>query len=159
VSGSGLAYLDGQLLWSKPDGSAGRVGGDCPFVACMPPEALLRSAQVRRLSAEAHLYGAVAEPLTLDDPRRAVVAAARRDRIAERRDDSSNAAELARSRASLYRGSGQIVGRGRVGVGRGPRRRSRSPRRSRAGHSLLASLDGGGGWCTHRSRPGKRPAA
>jgi pyruvate/2-oxoglutarate dehydrogenase complex dihydrolipoamide dehydrogenase (E3) component len=120
VLGAGSA---GEWIWSQlPERSvavveAGRVGGECPFVACMPSKALLRSAHVRRLAATAHLYGAVAEPLTLDGPVPAFVAAvARRDRISDRRDDSGNAADLARSGATLYRGLGRIVGDGRVTV-------------------------------------------
>lgn len=123
VLGGGSA---GEWIWSQLPGrsvavvEAGRVGGECPFVACMPSKALLRSAHVRRLSAAAHLYGAVAEPLELDDPAAAFAAAvARRDRISEGRDDSQKAADLTRSGAILYRGLGRIDGPGRVRVALG----------------------------------------
>jgi len=106
VLGAGSA---GEWIWSQLPGrsvavvEAGRVGGECPFVACMPSKALLFSAHVRRVSATAHLYGAVAEPLALDDPMTAFAAAvARRDRISNERDDSGKAAGLARSGATLY---------------------------------------------------------
>jgi dihydrolipoamide dehydrogenase len=121
VLGAGSA---GEWIWSQLPGrsvaviEAGRVGGECPFVACMPSKALLRSAHVRRLCATAHLYGAVAGPLVLDDPVAAFAAAvARRDRISDGRDDSRNAAELVRSGATLYRGLGRVAGKGRVTVG------------------------------------------
>jgi pyruvate/2-oxoglutarate dehydrogenase complex dihydrolipoamide dehydrogenase (E3) component len=83
----------------------------------MPSKALLRSAQVRRLSAMAHVFGATAGPLALDDRLAGFRAAvARRDRISEGRDDSNNAAKLVRSGATLYRGVGRIAGQGRVSV-------------------------------------------
>jgi pyruvate/2-oxoglutarate dehydrogenase complex dihydrolipoamide dehydrogenase (E3) component len=120
VLGAGSA---GEWIWSQLPGrsvavvEAGRVGGECPFVACMPSKALLYSAHVRRQSAAAHLCGAVSEALTLDDPASAYAAAvARRDRISGWRDDSRKAADLARAGASLYRGLGRIVGPGRVSV-------------------------------------------
>jgi dihydrolipoamide dehydrogenase len=120
VLGAGSA---GEWIWSQLPGrtvavvEAGRVGGECPFVACMPSKALLRSAHVRRLSAAAHLHGAVAEPLALGDAALAFAeAVARRDRISDGRDDSSKAADLARSGATLYRGLGRIVGPGLVRV-------------------------------------------
>jgi pyruvate/2-oxoglutarate dehydrogenase complex dihydrolipoamide dehydrogenase (E3) component len=120
VLGAGSA---GEWIWSQlPERSvavveAGRVGGECPFVSCMPSKALLRSALVRRLAVGAHLYGAVAEPLALDDPGKAFAAAvARRDRTSKGRDDSRNAAEVVGSGATLCRGLGRIVGPGRVRV-------------------------------------------
>jgi dihydrolipoamide dehydrogenase len=120
VLGAGSA---GGWIWSQLPGrsvavvEAGRVGGECPFVACVPSKALLWSAHVRRLSATAHLYGAVAGPLALDDPAAAFAAAvARRDLISGGRDDSRKAADLARSGATLYRGLGRITGARRVTV-------------------------------------------
>jgi len=77
VLGAGSA---GEWIWSQLPGrsvavvEAGRVGGECPFVACMPSKALLYSAHVRRQSAAAHLCGAVSEALTLDDPASAYAA-------------------------------------------------------------------------------------
>lgn len=83
----------------------------------MPSKSLLYSAHVRRQSATAHLYGAVAEPLALDDPVTAFAAAvARRNRISGWRDDSGKAADLAHAGATLYRGLGRIVCPGRVAV-------------------------------------------
>jgi len=120
VLGTGSA---GEWIWSQLPGRSlavvevGRIGGECPFVSCMPSKALLRSALVRRLSARAHLLGAVAERLALDDPAKAFAAAvARRDRISNGRDDSQNAADVVRSGATLYRGRGRIVSPGRVRV-------------------------------------------
>ena len=95
----------------------GRVGGECPFVACIPSKAMLRSAQVRRLISRAHLLGATASPVEIGEPAAAYAAAvARRDEISEYRDDSANAADLARSGATLYRGRGQIDGPGRLSI-------------------------------------------
>jgi pyruvate/2-oxoglutarate dehydrogenase complex dihydrolipoamide dehydrogenase (E3) component len=120
VLGAGSA---GEWIWSGLPGravavvEAGRVGGECPFVACMPSKALLRSAHSRRLSAEAHRYGAVAEPLALGDAARAFAeAVARRDRVSDGRDASANAADLASTGATLYRGLGRIVGPGVVKI-------------------------------------------
>src|SRR5579871_4915182 len=65
-----------------------RVGGDCPYVACMPSKAMLRSAQVRRFVSRAGAFGAdVDTPDTGDDRAAYGAAVDRRDQIAERRDD------------------------------------------------------------------------
>lgn len=96
---------------------SGRVGGECPYVACVPSKALLRSAHTRRLLTRAYELGAVAGPLDVGDAAAAfTVAAARRDRVSENRVDSSAVKELDDSGARLYRGSGSIIGDGIVGV-------------------------------------------
>ena len=94
-----------------------RVGGECPYVACMPSKAMLRSAQARTEARDLpRLGGASARP-TLDDEDRAFAAAVRRrDAIAEGRDDSA-AAEAARgSGVVLVRGRGRVVRAGVVDV-------------------------------------------
>lgn len=96
---------------------AKRVGGECPFVACMPSKAMLRSAQVRHLAGIARQLGATADDLPLGDDAAAYrEAVARRDGIAEGRDDSSHARELEAAGVTLIRGWGRIVLPGVLGV-------------------------------------------
>lgn len=96
---------------------AGRVGGECPFVACVPSKALLRAAHVRRLVRAAHHLGASGHPLDPGPGREAWLAAVtRRDDVADHRDDQANAAELERLGARLHRGRGRILGPGRLAV-------------------------------------------
>lgn len=94
-----------------------RVGGECPFVACIPSKALLRAAHLRRLAGRAHQLGAAGAAVDLGDPAAAfAVAVGRRDRVSDDRDDSGNAEQLAASGADLYRGRGRVVGPGRLEV-------------------------------------------
>lgn len=95
-----------------------RVGGECPFVACMPSKALLRSAEVRSLVAAAHELGALAAPPAPDDHNAAYQAAIRRrERVVERRDDAGHAEAVSAAGATLVRGWGRIVRPGVVAVG------------------------------------------
>ncbi len=95
----------------------GFVGGQCPYVACMPSKSLLRSASVRRLVATAHELGAVGSPLDVGDDadawRAAVVV---RDDVAEQRDDTGAAEDLQEKGVTLLRGRGRIVAPGEVEV-------------------------------------------
>jgi len=94
-----------------------RVGGECPYVACMPSKAMLRSAQARTEARDLPgLGGASARP-TLDDEDRAFAAAVRRrDAIAEGRDDSAAAEAAQGSGVVLVRGRGRVVRAGVVDV-------------------------------------------
>ena len=65
-----------------------RVGGECPYVACMPSKAMLRSAQARdEARSLADLGGASVTPSLDDDDLAFRAAVQRRDGIAEGRDD------------------------------------------------------------------------
>jgi pyruvate/2-oxoglutarate dehydrogenase complex dihydrolipoamide dehydrogenase (E3) component len=80
-----------------------RVGGECPYVACMPSKAMLHAAAAIRSPAEGPAaYRAAAES---------------RDRVAEHRDDTQAARHLESSGAALLRGTGTIIEPGVVGVG------------------------------------------
>ncbi len=92
---------------------AGLVGGESPYLACIPSKSLLRSA--RRGETWEH-------------------AVARRDEVACHLDDSLTAARLAEDGVTVVRGSGRVAEPGVVevsGIGGGPD--GRSTRRGRAG--------------------------
>jgi dihydrolipoamide dehydrogenase len=96
----------------------GRVGGECPFTACMPSKAMLRSAEVR------HLVGRVTELGAMMDPVRAVrpdkgfaQAVARRDEIVEHRDDTTHADELRDAGVTVVRARGTVTEPGVVTAG------------------------------------------
>lgn len=94
-----------------------RVGGECPYVACIPGKALLRSAQARGVARHLADLGATSAPVTLDDDEAAYqAAAARRDRLSAARDDSGAAREIIERGVTLIRGAGHVTGPGAVEV-------------------------------------------
>jgi len=87
-----------------------RVGGECPYVACMPSKAMLRSADSRVEARNVADLGGAASAPTLDDPSIAYGAAvSRRDDISENRDDSEAAKGALDSGVTLVRARGTIV--------------------------------------------------
>jgi dihydrolipoamide dehydrogenase len=98
-----------------------RVGGECPYVSCVPSKAVLRSAHARGVARGLTDLGATSVPVTLDDDEAAYrAAAARRDRLSAGRDDSGAAAEIERRGATLIRGRGRVTGPGVIDVNVGP---------------------------------------
>jgi dihydrolipoamide dehydrogenase len=96
---------------------AHRVGGECPYVACIPGKALLRSAEAREDARHLVELGAASAPVTLDDDEAAYrTAAARRDRLSADRDDSAAAREIIERGVTLIRGAGRVTGPGAIEV-------------------------------------------
>ncbi len=94
-----------------------RVGGECPYVACMPSKAVLRSADARHEARSlVDLAGASAVPDLDSDDAAFGEAVRRRDEIAEHRDDSGAAQGLEESGVTLVRGVGRVVRPGVVEV-------------------------------------------
>lgn len=95
-----------------------RVGGECAYLSCMPSKAMLRSGQVRTIVKRAEEFGAVTQALELGSGRDAyVVAAHRRNRITNFRDDSKSAEELTALGIDLIRGHGSISGGNQIEIG------------------------------------------
>ena len=96
---------------------ASRVGGECPYVACIPSKAMLRSAHARAQARHITQSGGASVPLGLDDDRTAYAAAVRRrDRLSHGRDDSRAAGQIQDRGVTLIRGMGRIAGPGVIGV-------------------------------------------
>lgn len=96
---------------------AQRVGGECPYVACMPSKAMLRSARVRHLISRAGELGAAsARPDPGDHDLAYAAAARRRDVIAGRRDDTAAADGVRHAGVTLIRGRGRVHGTGVITV-------------------------------------------
>ena len=94
-----------------------RVGGECPYVACMPSKSLLRSAQARNdARALRDLGGAAAAPVLDGDDEAFRRAVERRDEIANDRDDAGAAENVEAAGVVLVRGHGKVVRPGVVDV-------------------------------------------
>ena len=93
------------------------VGGECPYVACMPSKALLRSAGARHDATRLVELGGAPEAVDLGDGADAFIGAARRrDGIAEHGDDTGAMAAMEAEGIRVIRGRGRIVGPGAVDV-------------------------------------------
>ncbi|GAC1607848.1 MAG: NAD(P)/FAD-dependent oxidoreductase [Mycobacteriales bacterium] len=87
-----------------------RVGGECPYVACVPSKSMLRSAEGRSDAGRLADLGAAGSAPTLDDPVVAYRAAvARRDDISEQRDDAQAAKGVEDSGVTLVRARGEVA--------------------------------------------------
>jgi dihydrolipoamide dehydrogenase len=92
-----------------------RVGGECPYVACMPSKAMLRSAHARAESRRAVELGAGATQLDADEAAYRS-AARRRDEISEHRNDAQAAEAASKAGITLVRGRGRVARPGAVSV-------------------------------------------
>ncbi len=100
------------------------VGGECPFLACMPSKAMVRSAQVRSLLFRVQELGAMGDALRPVVPEKGWArAVARRDDIISHGDDHEHAQDLLDAGVTLIRGRGRITGEGVVEVLAGEVRR------------------------------------
>ena len=95
-----------------------RVGGECPYVACMPSKSMLRSARNHHEHSVSRQSGGNSVPNSsgTDDAayQRAVQ---RRDEIAEQLDDRRAAESLTSAGVHLIRGHGLVIRAGVIGVG------------------------------------------
>jgi dihydrolipoamide dehydrogenase len=86
-----------------------RVGGECPFVSCVPSKAMLRSAQVRDEARRLVELGGASAPAELGSGAAAYrTATARRDELVSGRHDTGHAEEAQRRGVTLIRGTGQV---------------------------------------------------
>src|SRR3954452_5870237 len=92
-----------------------RVGGECPYVACMPSKAMLRSAEGRQDARRLDALGAGSPQLDADETAYRT-AAQRRDAISEHRDDKRAAEAALQAGITLVRGQGRMVRGGVVAV-------------------------------------------
>jgi pyruvate/2-oxoglutarate dehydrogenase complex dihydrolipoamide dehydrogenase (E3) component len=109
-----------KLIWGSVPGRSVAVverelvGGYCPFYACVPSKAMLRSALVWGLGADEQFSGLFTGRSDATAAYRQAVA--RRERIVNGRDDSLTAAALQKTGARLLRGTGRVVQPGVVEV-------------------------------------------
>jgi len=96
---------------------AGRVGGECPYVSCVPSKAMLRGAHAREQAWHLTDLGGSSRAPELDTGRDAWSAAVRRrDRLASGRDDAGAAGQLKERGVTLVRGAGRVTAPGTVTV-------------------------------------------
>ena len=96
---------------------ASRVGGECPYVACIPSKGMLRSAQVREDARHLVELGGASAPVALDEDEPAYRAAARRrDDLSSHRDDTDAARNITRRGVTLIRGAGRVTGPGVIDI-------------------------------------------
>jgi dihydrolipoamide dehydrogenase len=95
------------------------VGGECPYVACIPSKAMLSSAHARHQARDlARLGGGAAPAPSLGSDAAAFgQAVRRRDELSHHRDDTASAGELTKHGITLIRGTGRVTGPGTVQVG------------------------------------------
>jgi pyruvate/2-oxoglutarate dehydrogenase complex dihydrolipoamide dehydrogenase (E3) component len=96
-----------------------RVGGECPYVSCIPSKSMLRSAHARQeaLRRLITLGGASALPVLDEDEVAFGVAVSRRDKLASHRDDARAAESIQARGVTLMRGRGRVAGPGVVEIG------------------------------------------
>jgi pyruvate/2-oxoglutarate dehydrogenase complex dihydrolipoamide dehydrogenase (E3) component len=94
-----------------------RVGGECPYVACIPSKAMLASAHARQRAQKLPRLGGAFTASLGADAAAFTAAVRRRDEISHHRDDSDAAGELTAHGVTLIRGSGCVTGPGSVAVG------------------------------------------
>jgi len=92
-----------------------RVGGECPYVACMPSKVMLRSARLHQESTASHLSKDGSETSIHDAAFQ--LAVHHRDEITNHRSDTKASTRLQASGVELVRGRGRILQPGVVGVG------------------------------------------
>ena len=95
------------------------VGGECPYFACMPSKAMLAAAELRHaIRWTAMPSGAVGRAVALDSDRDAYAAAvARRDAVANYRDDRDTVQRLEAQGVRIIKARGHIEGPGVLSVG------------------------------------------
>jgi dihydrolipoamide dehydrogenase len=94
-----------------------RVGGECPFVSCVPSKAMLRSAGARGDARRLVGLGGTATPIELGPDEAAYrTATARRDELTDDRHDTGHAEQAQRRGVTLIRGTGRVTGPGLLDV-------------------------------------------
>ncbi|NMH96725.1 dihydrolipoyl dehydrogenase family protein [Pseudonocardia acidicola] len=109
-----------QMTWNSLPGRSvavveqGLVGGNCPYLACVPSKAMLQTAHVWGLASNPEFMPVFLGP---EPPETAyTMTVRRRDKLVHNRDDFEAAEQLRRAGHKLFRGHGRIVRPGVVDV-------------------------------------------